>query len=167
MSETLRWQFKRNVLPLMSQESKWLWAQDISQTWHSKAASSFLFAVMEYSDGYIGNQLSETFVFCFLFFHLGVPAKSLQSCPTLWDSMDCSPPGYSVHRILQARILEWVSMPSSRGSSKPRDQTCISYVFCISRQVLYLQRHMESLFFHVTSINWAIFAHFYNCSSAH
>ena len=42
-------------------------------------------------------------------------AKSLQSCPILYDPMDCSPPGFSVHRILQARILEWDAMPSSRG----------------------------------------------------
>ena len=41
----------------------------------------------------------------------------LQSRLTLCDPMDCSPPGSSVHRILQARILEWVAMPSSRGSS--------------------------------------------------
>ena len=40
-------------------------------------------------------------------------------------TMDCSPPGSSVHGILQARILEWVAMPSSRGSSWPRDWTCI------------------------------------------
>ena len=44
-------------------------------------------------------------------------AKSLQSCPTLCDPMDCSPPGSSVRGILQARILEWVAMPSSRGFS--------------------------------------------------
>ena len=44
-------------------------------------------------------------------------AKSLQLCLTFWDSMDCSPRGSSVHGILQARILEWVAMPSSRGSS--------------------------------------------------
>ena len=43
------------------------------------------------------------------------------------DPLDCSPPGSSVHGILQARILEWVAMPSSRGSSPPRDQTCISF----------------------------------------
>ena len=42
-------------------------------------------------------------------------------CPTLRDPMDCSPPGSSVHRILQARILEWVAMPTPRGSSQPRD----------------------------------------------
>ena len=46
-----------------------------------------------------------------------VHAKSLQSCPTLCDLVDCSPPGSSVHGILQARILEWVAISSSRGSS--------------------------------------------------
>ena len=46
-----------------------------------------------------------------------------QSCPTLYDPMDCSPPGSSVHGILQARILEWVAISFSRGSSRPRDQT--------------------------------------------
>ena len=45
------------------------------------------------------------------------------SCPTLCDPMDCSPPGSSVPGILQARILEWVAMPSFRGSSQPRDRT--------------------------------------------
>ena len=44
-------------------------------------------------------------------------AKLLQSCLTLYDPLDCSPPGSSVHGILQARTLEWVAMPSSRGSS--------------------------------------------------
>ena len=46
-----------------------------------------------------------------------------QSCPTLCDAMDCSLPGSSIHEILQARILEWVALPSSRGSSWPRDWT--------------------------------------------
>ena len=46
-----------------------------------------------------------------------------QSCPTLCDPMDCSPPGSSVRRILQAGTLEWVAMPSSRGSSQPRGGT--------------------------------------------
>ena len=71
-------------------------------------------------------------------------AKLLQLCPTLCNPMDCNCPPHrpgsvrgSVHGILQARILEWVAMPSSRGSSWPSDQTCISYVSCIGRQVLY------------------------------
>ena len=49
-----------------------------------------------------------------------------QSCPILCDPMDCSPPGSSVHRILQARILEWVAISFSRGCSQPRDQTQVS-----------------------------------------
>ena len=49
-----------------------------------------------------------------------------QSCLTLCDPMDCSPAGSSVHGILQARILEWVAMPSTRGSSQPRDRTLVS-----------------------------------------
>ena len=53
-------------------------------------------------------------------------AKSLQSCLTLCDPMDCSPPNSSVCRILQARILEWVAMLSSRDASWPRDRTCLS-----------------------------------------
>ena len=51
-----------------------------------------------------------------------------QSSLTLCDPMDCSPPGYSVHRILQARILEWVAISFSRGSSQPRDQTQVSHL---------------------------------------
>ena len=50
----------------------------------------------------------------------------IQSCLTLWDPTDCSPPGCSVHGISQARILEWVAISSSRGSSRPRDQAHIS-----------------------------------------
>ena len=49
-------------------------------------------------------------------------------CLTLCNPMGCSLPGSSVHRILQARILEWVAIPFSRGSSQPKDQTCISYI---------------------------------------
>ena len=44
-----------------------------------------------------------------------------QLCPTLCDPMDCSLPGSSIHGIFQARILEWVPISSSRGSSQPRD----------------------------------------------
>ena len=57
-----------------------------------------------------------------------------QLCPTLCDPMDCNPPGSSVHGILQARILKWVAIPFSRGSSQLRDQTqapCIAGRFFI------------------------------------
>ena len=59
---------------------------------------------------------------------LCVRAKSLQSCLTLCNPTDCSLPGPSVHGILQAKILEWVAMPSSRGSFQPRDRTLISCI---------------------------------------
>ena len=54
--------------------------------------------------------------------------KLLQSCPTLCDP--CSPPGSSVHGILQVRILECVAMPSSRGSSQARDQS-LGLLLCL------------------------------------
>ena len=66
------------------------------------------------------------------------------SCVQLCDSVDHSLAGSSAHGILQASILEWVAMPSSRGSSRPRDQTHVSYISCISRQVLYHQCHLGS-----------------------
>ena len=53
-------------------------------------------------------------------------AKSIQSCPILCDPMDYSPSGSSVHGILQARILESVAIPFSKGSSQPKDQTQVS-----------------------------------------
>ena len=63
--------------------------------------------------------------------------KLLQLYPTLCNPMECSLLGFFVDGILQARILEWVAMPSFRGSSGHRDRTHISYVSCIGRQVLY------------------------------
>ena len=51
-----------------------------------------------------------------------------QSCPSLWDPMDCSLPGSSLHGIFQARILEWVATSFSRGSSQPRDWTQVSHI---------------------------------------
>ena len=67
-----------------------------------------------------------------------------QSCLTLFDLMDCSPPGSSVHGILQSRILEWIAISSSRGSSQPRDRTGISFSSCIGGRILYHQHHLGS-----------------------
>ena len=55
----------------------------------------------------------------------------------LSDPMDCSPPGSSIHGIFQAKILECIAMPSSRGSSQLRDRIRVSCVSCIGRQILY------------------------------
>ena len=60
-----------------------------------------------------------------------------QSCLTLGDPMDCSPSGSSVHGIFQARILEWGAISYSRESSLSRDQTHISCISCIGRQIFY------------------------------
>ena len=54
---------------------------------------------------------------------LACESEVAQSCPTLFDHMD-----YTVHGILQAKILEWVAIPFSRGSSQPRDQTQESHI---------------------------------------
>ena len=67
------------------------------------------------------------------------------SCVRLCDPMNCSLPGSSVQGILQARILEWVAIPSSRGSSQPRVRTHISYISCTGRWVLYHLCHLRSL----------------------
>ena len=63
-----------------------------------------------------------------------------QSCPTLCDPMDCSLPGSSIHGILQARVLEWVTISFSRGSSRPRDWTGLLHC----RQTLYYLSHQGS-----------------------
>ena len=65
-----------------------------------------------------------------------------QLCLTLCDPMDSS-----VHGILQAKILKWVAMPSSRGSSWPSDPTHVSYVSCIGRRALYHEHCLGSLTF--------------------
>ena len=62
-----------------------------------------------------------------------------QSCPTLCDLMDCSLSGSSVHGILQARILEWVAMPLSRGSSQTQESN-LGLLHC--RQILYCLNHL-------------------------
>ena len=66
-----------------------------------------------------------------------------QLCPTLCDPMDCSPPDSSVHGISQARILEWVAIPFSRGSSQPRDWTQVS---CIASRFFTLWATREAPF---------------------
>ena len=70
-------------------------------------------------------------------------AESPQLCLTLCSPVDCSVLGSSVHGILQARILEWVAMPSSRGSSRPRNQICVSVVPALQADSL-LMSHQRS-----------------------
>ena len=69
----------------------------------------------------------------------------LKSCPSLWDPMDCSPPGSFVHGIFQTRILEWVIISYSRRSSQPRDPSRVSCVSCIGSYALYSWATWEAL----------------------
>ena len=68
---------------------------------------------------------------------LVLTCSDAQSCPALCDSVDCRQPGSSVHGILQASILKQAAISCSRGSSQPRDWTCVSYISCLGRQILY------------------------------
>ena len=63
-----------------------------------------------------------------------------KSCLTLCDPMDCGPPGSSVHGMLQARILEWVAILFSRGSSRPRDRTWVS---CMASSEVLEEKEIE------------------------
>ena len=60
--------------------------------------------------------------------YLNIESEVAQSCPTLCESMNCSLPGPSVHGIFQVRVLEWVAISFSRGSSWPRDRTPVSHI---------------------------------------
>ena len=72
----------------------------------------------------LGQGTSKNCRCIYMVFHLLVDrVLNRTACPTLCDPMDCSPPGSSVQGILQARILDRVAMPSSRGSFPPRDET--------------------------------------------
>ena len=89
-----------------------------------------------------------------------------QSCLTLWNPMDCSPPGSSVHGISQARTLEWVTVFFSRGSLQPRDGTPFS---CIGRWVLYDWATREAphtyiyTYMYVCIYNEWVYTRFFNC----
>ena len=72
-------------------------------------------------------------------YHFSLMLLLLSCFSSVWlcDSLDCSPPGSSVHGIFQARILEWVAISLSKGSSRPKDQTHGSYVSYIGKRILY------------------------------
>ena len=77
-------------------------------------------------------------------------SKVAQSCLALWDRMDYSLPGSSIHGIFQARILEWVAISFSRGSSRPRNQTRVSstagrrFTVWATREALVIQKNLPT-----------------------
>ena len=105
--------------------------------------------------------LSQSF---FFFLHACMHAKLVQFSPALCDPMDCNPPGSSVHGILQARILEWVAMPSFRRSSWLRYRTRFSSVSCLGKQFLYYLCHLGSLTFFLHYILWICTARLFDSS---
>ena len=107
-------------------------------------ARVLVWAAMPFSKESANPVIKATTLICLLHRQLGslplmppVCAQSLQSCLTLYDPMDSSPTGSSVHGVVLARILEWVAISSSRGSSQTRDRTLISCVSSISRWTFY------------------------------
>ena len=85
--------------------------------------------------------------------HAAAAAKSVQLCLTLCDPVDGSPPGSSVPGILQARILEWVAISFSRGSSLPRNQTQVSRI--VSKFLFKFNLHLQTNCW-ITLINQSI-----------
>ena len=84
-----------------------------------------IFIMIVYNDEYLN-----VCVYIYIYAHA-------QSCLTLCDPMDCSPLGFSVQGIFKVRILEWVAISYSRGSSRPRDQTHVSCISCVVSWFLY------------------------------
>ena len=101
-----------------------LWDRDYGDTFSINFVSMFIQPTLHFKHFEatllmsVASNLAEWFCCCLV----------AKSCPTLCDPMDCSLPGSSVHGISQARILEWFAISYSRGSSKLRDQTHVSYV---------------------------------------
>ena len=106
----------------MASPTQWIWVWVSSGRWWRTGKPGMLQSM--------GSQkvrhdwaTEQATIYCYACTH----AKSPQSCLSFCNPVDCSPPSSSVHVIFQARLLEWVAMPFSRGSSQPRDQTLVSY----------------------------------------
>ena len=111
---------------LQAQTSLFCVGTKLKSTW-----MSYLFNIIK------GKMDTQSSCKTFPIFHVSYGLCSVtQSCPTLCDPMDCSPPGSSVHGIVPARILEWVAMPFSRASSQPRDRTQVSCTAGAIREAL-------------------------------
>ena len=96
-------------------------ATEVSQRAENKSSTDTLTRLQPCTDVHYDYYL---YLNCTIYVHVLVA----QSCPTLWDPINWSPPGSSIHGILQARTLNLVAIPFSTGSSKPRDQTLVSCI---------------------------------------
>ena len=129
----------------MNETFIWAWVKTIMTWICSKKVNHQRFQSFEREEigyGFLnkGKEYIYTHTHTYIHTHKGTCA---QSCPTLCDPMDCSPPRSSVYGIILAGTLEWVAISSSRGSLWPRDWTRVS---CIGRQILYHWATWEALF---------------------
>ena len=118
--------FSRGIFPAQGLNPRFLHWQKNSVPWATREAQ----AIIALTVFLLARELLEWRYSCHLISASCAPEKlkvlAAQSCPTLCHSVDCSPPGSSVHVIFQARILEWAAILFSRGSSHPRDWTWVS-----------------------------------------
>ena len=96
---------------------------------------------------YCKVKLNIFFKCSYILFMCCMRAKSLQSCLALWNPVNCSPSGSSVHGILQARIPKWVAMPSFKGSSWHRNWTHVFCSSCISGRFSTAERPWKPIFY--------------------
>ena len=144
--------------------------KSILASWYPKCKTFFFFLqnIFQWKHNWTENQRSFHWVHCifvvnFVFF----PSASVmfrpilrwmcvcvQSCPNLCDPIDYSPPGCSVHGIVQARMLEWVAISSCWGSSWSRDQNCISCIFCIAGRFFIAEPLRSPISFFLSSVQF-------------
>ena len=116
--------------------TQWTWVWASSGRWWRAGKPGVLLSIESQSWTWLSNWTKTTIKSLCVCVCVCVCAELL-SCIwlALCDSMDCSPPGSSVHGIFQAKILQWVAVSSSKGSFRPRDWTHISYVSCTGKQI--------------------------------
>ena len=108
--------------------SQWTWWRSVIQKAHPVSKRMCLWSCARHSQRSNMECLSVTLKANLMLLKSERESEVAQSCLILCDPVDCSPPGSSVHGICQARTLEWVAIPFSRGSSWPRDRTPVSHI---------------------------------------
>ena len=125
----------RNKLNIRS--ASWMKWGSILNLWENNFELRYLTKAVFQYESQVKKSFRDTRVPCYPFWMIiwasacsnrESESEAAQSCQTLCDPVDCSPPGSSIHGILQARILVWVAISFSRGSSPPRDWTQVSHI---------------------------------------
>ena len=111
---------------MASTTQSWVWANSGRQ-WRAGKLGMLQSMAMQRSDMIYWLNNNNIQPLCNFLFLWG-EGEVAQLCPTLCNPTDCSLPGSSIHGIFQARVLKWVSISFSRGSSQPRDRTQISHI---------------------------------------